>query len=142
MPHMPKLGSPSGLVTSSKWHLSDAFWNARVSVRQMGLFVPCADGPSVLCAVLNEEDDIEDLPGSDEVPDCLLVHARCWLYTENIITHEARAPLVAITAKGRCKCVVLLVVLCEMFAFEVQTGQRPTFRWIPSEVKFADDGSR
>ena len=31
---------PSGPVISNTWHLSDAFWNAHVSARQVGLFVP------------------------------------------------------------------------------------------------------
>ena len=47
-----------------------------------------------------------------------------------------------VARQGRSKSFVLLVILRWMFACAFRTGHWMTFRWIPSEVKFADEGTR
>ena len=59
MPQEQDLGLPSGPVISNTWHLSDTFWNARVSARQVGLFVPVTVLTVLLGVVLEEEDGDE-----------------------------------------------------------------------------------
>ena len=45
-------------------------------------------------------------------------------------------------AKGRSKTVGLLVALRKMFACTYRSAHSLAFRWIPSEVKIASEGSR
>ena len=141
------LVSPSRLVISNTWHLSDAFWNARVSARQVGLFVPVTI--LTLLWVLFSKRKMATRP---EVPKetldpsiWRLGSARPWAYTENIMILEARTLLFAVrhawehSPRSRLLFLVDNGWCCVGCSPAFRTGCWLTFRWIPSEVNFADE---